>query len=151
VTAPRDGLPQHVLRGGHFAEMADYAARRVLAAWDRGLAAYREPDAVRELAAAMELLRDVHPNDPPEDFDPRPYIASQTWVFAKTMPEHPHEYVVISRSTNWRGHLRMLLWIRLWGHEEKYQGRSYQYRVVDAKRYWAMGPNDTIINRREEP
>jgi hypothetical protein len=138
-----DGEFDKVLRGGHLSAMADCAARRVLGAWEAN-----DADA---LERAMALLRDVLPADPPEDFDPSTYIGAHKWVFARTMPENPHEYVLIRRSTDWREHLRFLRWIRVWGDNELYRGVNYRYRTIGEWRYWALGPNDTIINRRRAP
>jgi hypothetical protein len=128
------------LGGGQLAEMLSVAGRRVLDA----IAQPQHEDVVA-------LLRDVLPADPPESYDPSPYIEAQTWVFAKTMPQNPHEYVVLRRSTDWREHLRFLRWIRVWGDRELFKGTYYLYRTVGEWRYWALGPNDTIINRRREP
>ena len=142
---------EYALSGGHFAAMVDDAGRRALATWDLALAGNHDPASFAELADAMAALRDVLVEDPPEDYDPTPYIEEQNWIFAKTMPQSPHWYVLLRNSTNWREHLRFLLWIRRRGLDELYRGWHYRYRVVGEHRYWALGPNDTIINRRVEP
>ena len=67
------------------------------------------------------------------------------------LADHPHEYVVISRSSDWREHLRFLQWLRHWGELELFKGRHYPYRTVDGFRYWAMSLEHTIINRRKAP
>jgi hypothetical protein len=128
------------IQGGHLAAMLSIAGRRVLEAID-------EP----QYEAAVALLHEVLPADPGESYDPTSYIEAQDWVFAKTMPENPHEYVLIRRSTDWRAHLRFLHWIRVWGEDEVFKGWHYQCRTVGEWRYWALGPNDTIINRRRKP
>jgi hypothetical protein len=125
--------------------MADWAARRVLEALEA------DPQDAERLASALTLLRDVHPAVPPESFDPRPYIDSQEWVFARTMPENPHFYVHLSKTTDWRSHLVVLLWIRAHGEVERFKGRDYRYQTVDGWRLWAMGPNDSILNKRRAP
>jgi len=127
------------LEGGHLVHLVSVAARGVLEGTEA------------EYAEALALLRDVLPSDPPESYDPVPYIEAQSWVFARTMPDNPHEYVLLRRSTDWREHLRFLLWIRVHGEVERFKGRSYRYRTVGQFRYWALGPDDTIINRRREP
>jgi hypothetical protein len=126
------------LHGGNLAGILSVAGRRVLKAI---------PDELAE-DPAVALLRDVLPN-PPESYDPRPYIEANTWVFARTMPENPHEYVMLRASTDWREHLRFLRWLRVYGEVERWlDGRRYRYRIVDGWRYWAMwSPNDTILNR----
>ncbi len=108
---------------------------------------------VRAIQAAMAELRRLLPA-PARDYDPRPYIAANHWVFARTMPDNPHEYVVIHDSTDPYEHLMFLEWIRSVGDIEHYRGRDYEYVTVDGYRYWAMGPSGpehTIINRREAP
>lgn len=133
-------LPDGVLQGGHIVTLQRHAARRVIAAWESGEA--------EELAAAIALLADVNP-DVPEDFDPRPFIEGNEWVFAKTMPENPHEYVLLRNSSDWVEQLRFLRWLRR-GEVERFLGRSYRGRTVDGWRYWALSPDDSIVNRRRQ-
>jgi hypothetical protein len=128
------------LKSGHLVTILSVAARRVLKAIDSG----------HDYDAAVALLRDVLPN-PPADYDPRPYVAAQAWTFAKTMPDNPHEYVLIRKSTDWRAHLCVLSWLRAHGEVEKFMGRTYRFRTVDDHHYWVLGPSDTIINRRKAP
>jgi hypothetical protein len=98
------------------------------------------------------IVRDsVWRGELPPDYDPRPFIAAQRWTYAKTMPWHPHEHLLIFRATSVIEHITFLLWIRRSEHVETYNGREYRYREVDGMRYWALGPNDTIINRRAAP
>jgi hypothetical protein len=137
------GVKPELIRGGHRALLLASAGRAVLRAWDGNDEA--------GLAEAMIELRSVLPTVP-EDYDPRPYIAAQTWTFAKTMPTHPHEYCMLKGSTDWQEHLRFADWVRFYGQVERFQGRSYRYCDVDGWHYWVLGPNDTIINRaRLEP
>jgi hypothetical protein len=143
------------LQGGHRSVIVSSAARAVIRAWDaldedgprRATRARREAS----LAEAIEELRAVAGVWVDDDYDPKPYIEAQEWVFARTMPETPHWYVVIRASTDWAEHLRFGDWIRQSGEVETFKGRQYRYRVVDGWRYWVLGPNDTILNRRVEP
>jgi hypothetical protein len=130
---------ERALRGGHLAELQRVAARGVLDA-SQGT-----------IEDALALLRDVVPADPAEDWDPAPYIETNEWTFATTMPEHPHEYLLIRNSVDWREHLIFVRWLRVHGQVETYRGRRYRYRVVNGWRYWALGPSDSIANRRREP
>ena len=123
--------------------MALVTARAVIDAWDAG-----DQEA---LAEAVATLRQVAPDPTPADYDPRPYITSPGVVFAKPMPTSPHFYVQIARSTDWVGHLQCLTWIRQRGQLERFQGRQYRYVILDKWRYWALGVEHSIINRREEP
>jgi hypothetical protein len=87
----------------------------------------------------------------PPDHDPRPFISAQQWRYAKSMPWHPHEYVMLHKSTDVFDHIRFLLWLRPTGEIEMYKGDPYRYREVDGYRYWALAPAFTIINRRTAP
>jgi hypothetical protein len=131
---------QRALQRGRLGELADVAGRRVLA--DPGD------------EAALVLLRDVLPADPPEDYDPRPYIEANEWTYARTRPQNPHEYLLLHKSTDWREHLRFLRWIRVHGEVERWlDRRDYPYRTVDGWRYWSLClvNDEVIINRRKAP
>ena len=91
------------------------AALSALAVWEAlsativpddgaGLLSPRLADDVSAIQAAMAELRRLLPA-PARDYDPRPYIAANHWVFARTMPDNPHEYVVIHNSTDPYEHL----------------------------------------------
>jgi hypothetical protein len=138
---------------GHYALILRRAAQQVLDAWRRAEegtdAAGMDADPAAFFAALEELAR-VLP-DPPADYDPRPYIAAHEWRYAKTRPANPHEYVVLVASTDPYEHLKFLEWLRRHGSIENWGGREYRYQEVDGWRYWALGPNDTIINRRVAP
>jgi hypothetical protein len=127
------------------------ACRDVLTAYDE-LDGHRQKTVDAFNVAIAELQR-LLPS-PPRDYDPRPYIEGNEWTFARTMPENPHEYVVLRKSSDPYEHLRFLAWIRASGNLEHYKGRDYEYVEVDGWRYWAMGtdqPEQTIINRRVAP
>jgi len=79
------------------------------------------------------------------------FIQTSQWRFAKTMPEHPHEYVV----RNWRpdrelSFERFVMVIRERGYDEQFSGVPYRYLEIAGWKYWTMGnPLDetTVINR----
>jgi hypothetical protein len=83
----------------------------------------------------------------------REFIDSSQWMFAKTMPEWPHEYLV-------RDRVDRVLFAALAHHIRQHgvEGRFYQrtliYFAEDGLLYWTMGEpieETTIINRcREE-
>ena len=150
---PHDPMPWLIVYEGNHAELVDFAARLVIKAWDTAATAQQDiPDHVGRLHAAFHLLREVCVQDVPEEYDPRQYIADQHWIYAKTMPQFPHSYVMLRHSTDWREHLLFLRWIRVWGQRVyiKRFSRTYDQVVVDDFTYWALGPNDTIINRRHK-
>jgi hypothetical protein len=127
------------LRGGNLASIVSVAGRRVL-----------ESIGQPEYDDAIALLGDVLPN-PPGDFNPVPYIEANDWTYAKTRPQTPHFYVLLRNTTDWREHLRFLTWIRKYGQSRRWRdGRTYRTVWVDEFHYWALGPNDTILNRARQ-
>lgn len=82
------------------------------------------------------------------------FIARQKWVFAKTMPQHPHEYVVKKNLSffNQRLFEQITSYIRLYGRDERYLGTHpvRQYLYLGEWKYWTMGApvlQTTILNR----
>lgn len=81
------------------------------------------------------------------------FIDAETWKFAKTMPEWPHEYLVKEKvdPEQFEAAVRHI-------REHGFEGRFYQkvitYFVEDGLRYWTMGApveRTMILNRcREE-
>ena len=80
-----------------------------------------------------------------EDYDPRPFIESEEWTFAKSMPDEPHFYVVSQRATDRRGWRDFAGWIRRNGEWAEYREQRYRYATVDEWSYWVVG---RVINRR---
>jgi hypothetical protein len=131
------------LRFGRLGALANCAGRRVLAAW--------EGQDAEALAEALALLRDVLPVDPPADYDPSPFIEANVWHYARTMPDRPHEYLVIHKSTDWREHLVFKRWLEVHGEVERWRDRrDYPYRTIGPFRYWSLGfvNDELILNRR---
>jgi hypothetical protein len=141
-------MPRQLLHKADLAGLADFAVRRFLRAWDLALGDPDNDEVLEEFHAALALVNDVIVVHVPFDYDPRPFIAANTWVYAKTMPKNPHEYVVLRAATDWREQLRFGRWIRHWGETERFDGRPYKYMDVDDHHYWVMSINDTIINRK---
>jgi hypothetical protein len=79
----------------------------------------------------------------------RAYLAAQTWVFARTMPKWPHEYVLLTRSTDPWAHLLTVALIRQVGVKRRFAGRLHSYWQDGGHEYWTMRPTDTILNRKE--
>jgi hypothetical protein len=87
--------------------------------------------------------------EPFEDFD------KLVFVFAKTMPANPHEYVVRT-ADNEAAYVRLFELIAAQGVVERWGGRRYRYWYPgDGFKYWAMTTvigQSRIINRaRVEP
>ena len=82
----------------------------------------------------------------------RHFVDDETWTFAKTMPDWPHEYLVRER-VDADLFVGLVEHIRAYG----YCGWFYKKRIIyfaeDGMVYWTMGaPVDqtTIINRCKE-
>jgi hypothetical protein len=95
------------------------------------------------------------------------YLAAQPFKTARTVPDHPHQYLLVTASTDPWLHLRVIAYIADRGHEETWRpspgakGTTYTYwRGGDGWEYWASPPASaggwrpptwaaTIINRRK--
>jgi hypothetical protein len=75
-------------------------------------------------------------------------IGRLQFVFAKTMPEAPHEYTT-RRPENEAAYLALYDAIKEHGRPEKWGKNRYRYLYPgDGWRYWTMGPRyGFIINR----
>lgn len=73
------------------------------------------------------------------------YIASVKWQFAKSMPEIPHEYIVIenypekTEETN-----KFIAEINKNGYIKNFYSKEYKYLEIDGYKYWVI---ENIINR----
>lgn len=87
------------------------------------------------------------------------YLGGQPWTPARSVPEYPHEYLLLSRSTDPGTHLRVVRLIRGEGERRKWSppsgpaaGRSVwcHYWRVGTHEYWTQ-PSlaDPIINRAQ--
>jgi len=77
------------------------------------------------------------------------FVNEQTWTFAKTMPEWPHEYLVRARVDE-KLFVRLVEHIRAYGYEGHFYRKAITYYAEADLVYWTMGaPLDetTIINR----
>ncbi len=77
------------------------------------------------------------------------FVNKQKWVFAKTMPKWPHEYIVRERVDE-ELFERLVRHIRMHGYEGKFYRKTLTYYDEDGMMYWTMGApleETTIINR----
>ena len=80
------------------------------------------------------------------------YLDSQTWVYAKSMPKTPHEYVLLRRSTAPWDHLRASAYIRAHGEARPWRwppAIHHYWQPGDGWEYWTLRQSDTILNRRK--
>jgi hypothetical protein len=92
------------------------------------------------------------------DADAAAYLAAQAWTPAKTVPEYPHEYVLLPRSADLLTHLRVVRFIR--HHGDRRQWMPGDGPAAGRKvwcHYWRSGEHehwtqpslaDPILNRK---
>jgi hypothetical protein len=79
----------------------------------------------------------------------RSFIEKHNWIFAKTMPQWPHEYT-LRKNANEEEFLWFVVFIRERGSAESFGGQKHIYLDVDEWKYWTMGSplDDTILINR---
>lgn len=79
----------------------------------------------------------------------RRFVNEETWTYAKTMPEWPHEYIVRGR-VNERLFEQLVRHIRTHGYEERFYRKRITYYEEDGLVYWTMGApvDETVIVNR---
>ena len=80
-------------------------------------------------------------------------LAGVRWIFAKTMPENPHEYTLRREWASDADFVRAVLFIREHGYQNLFEGRWYTQLDIGEHTYWTMGApvEETIlINRKKE-
>lgn len=83
------------------------------------------------------------------------YLAAAKFTYAKTVPQDPHEYLLLSRSADPVTHLRVIRLIRAIGEPRLWKlpgggGRgTYLYWQSGGWEYWPLGESETVLNRRK--
>jgi len=79
------------------------------------------------------------------------FIETETWTFAKTMPEWPHEYIVRERVDE-QLFVKAVEQIREFGYEGKFYLTTIIYFDQEGFTYWTMGSpiEETIIINRTQ-
>lgn len=78
------------------------------------------------------------------------WFEANEFIFAKSMPETPHWYMLKYKCTNKQMFERVVMYIREHGVEEEFFGRKYIYLVIGHWKYWTMGDplaTTILINR----
>jgi hypothetical protein len=78
------------------------------------------------------------------------FVSSHRWIFAKTMPDNPHEYT-LRRETADSVFDAAVRYIRENGVIEEYWGRQYKVLYAADHKYWTMGEplaSTILINRK---
>ena len=81
--------------------------------------------------------------------DLRDFVNQETWTYAKTMPEWPHEYIVRKRVDEGL-FVQLVEHIRAHGYEGNFYRRKITYFDEDGLTYWTMGApvEETPISHR---
>ena len=78
------------------------------------------------------------------------FIKNNSWRFAKTMPEHPHWYVVKESCSDPKAFEQVAIFIRRYGFDRYFFEMLLRYLLIDGYEYWTMGSpiaETIIINR----
>ena len=79
------------------------------------------------------------------------YIASARWQFAKSMPEIPHEYIMIEWAPNQSDQfMKFTAHIRSAGYDDFFFKKKYRYFNFGEYKYWTMDEilaETNLINR----
>lgn len=81
-------------------------------------------------------------------------LKGQKWIFAKTMPQNPHEYCLKKNFESGAEFEYIVGFMRRYGYTGTFGGHQYMYLDIDDHYYWTMGApvNETIlINRKPMP
>jgi hypothetical protein len=79
------------------------------------------------------------------------YLGSEFWTHARTVPEDPHDYLLLQVSHDPLMHLRVIRFIRETGDRRQWprDKRWYSYWRSGGYEHWTMPrESDPIINRR---
>ncbi len=89
--------------------------------------------------------------------DARVYIAKVRWQFARTMPQWPHEYMVLQWRQDLEPEFRAFVAlirrsgvVKPWPRESSSPRYHHTYLELDGWEYWTMGEpveETTLINR----
>ena len=80
------------------------------------------------------------------------FLESQSWTFAKTIPESPHWYIHRQYTYDLDTFIKVVRFIQQNRLLSIYEGSTYTYLVLEDYKYWTMGslPEETtIINRTD--
>jgi hypothetical protein len=80
----------------------------------------------------------------------RDFIERNLWVYARTMPQCPHEYVTLWHSSSEEAFFRFVSTVRRYGYDQRFFSRTHRYLDLGGWKYWTMGDElrtTWILNR----
>jgi len=77
----------------------------------------------------------------------RGFVARKEWIFAKTMPDNPHHYLVLFHQSgeDRDGFLALQELIMRYGRKRRWHGTLWRSYTLDDHDYWTIPP---VINRK---
>jgi hypothetical protein len=77
----------------------------------------------------------------------RAFVARKEWIFAKTMSDNPHHYVVLfhQQGADRDGYLALQELITRYGRKRRWHGSMWRSYDLDGFSYWTIHP---VINRK---
>lgn len=80
----------------------------------------------------------------------RRFVREHDWIFARTMPDNPHEYT-LRKNTSDEVFEAAVRFVRENGEPELYYGKQYTVYFCDDHKYWTMGAplEETILINRK--
>ncbi len=81
----------------------------------------------------------------------RRLLLAQRWIFARTMPENPHEYTLRREWESDADFVWVVEQIRAHGYDDIFQRRTYRALNIDGHKYWTRGApvsKTILINRK---
>jgi hypothetical protein len=106
------------------------------------------PGGEHEQQPPLPGLEIKRPEPPPELVErAHAFVARKEWIFAKTMADNPHFYVVLyhQRGADRDGYLALRELIMRWGWNRRWHGSTWRTYDLDGFSYWTITP---VINRK---
>src|SRR5262245_28093008 len=83
--------------------------------------------------------------------DPQAFVDAHEWVFAKTMPQAPHWYLVKGKNgvpaADFAAFVRH---IEAHGYDQQWGRSTYRYLELGGFRYWAMGHRGSAVSAPDD-
>ena len=79
-------------------------------------------------------------------------LAAARWIFAKTMPDNPHEYTLRRKWASDTDFVHAVRFIREHGYRNLFEGRWYTQLDIGEHTYWTMGApvEETVLIDRKK-
>jgi hypothetical protein len=140
-----------ILKGGHFAEMLEYAERRAPTVWDNAICANHDPASDTDLAGSTALSCRRSSSMIHQRTTTLRRISSRRPGIRQDDAAPPTRIRRDRQVNRLAGTLALPSLGSAVSFDELYKGSHDQYRVVGEHRYWGSGPERHDHHRRVEP